>query len=168
MGADSQLSRYTIPSPCAMNWDEMNGDAPERFCAACGKQVHDLTAMSARECAQVLQHADNAICARLYSRADGTLTTSAAEVALSPRIRPLQFTIRSIMAVVAGVAGALGMVRLFVDQARIAAPRPPAPLNTLVMGKMIPRFYLQSQPANPPAGASPASTSQCSESADVY
>ena len=168
MGADSQLRGYTIPNPCAMNWHEMNGDARARFCAACGKHVHDLTAMSSRECADVLQNAEKGICARLYAQGDGSLATSAAEAVLSPRVRPLQFTIRSIMAVVAGVAGALGVVRLFADQAKIPAPRPRAPLNTLVMCKMVPRSYLQSQPRNPPASANPASTSHCMESESVY
>ncbi len=74
MGADGHLSGYTIPNPCAMNWDEMNGDTRERFCAACGKHVHDLTAMRPEgvrpTCFDMLTMAS--LLPRLYSRADGS------------------------------------------------------------------------------------------------
>jgi len=168
MGADSQLSGYSIPNPCAMNWDEMNGDARERFCAACGKHVRDLTVLSAAKCADVLEHADNGICARLYAGPDGTLTTSAADVAIAPRVRPLQFTIRSIMGVVAGVAATLGIGRPLADRAVRPAPRPPVPVSRTTMGVLVaPRSIRQLQPANSPANSNKLSPAQCAEAGDL-
>ena len=38
-----------IPEPCHADWQEMDGDSERRFCDACSKHVHDLSAMTRDE-----------------------------------------------------------------------------------------------------------------------
>ena len=47
MDADSLLEQFTISNPCPMSWDDMDGDSRTRFCTACAKHVHDLSAVTA-------------------------------------------------------------------------------------------------------------------------
>jgi hypothetical protein len=52
MDADSLLEQFTIADPYPMKWDHMNGDnrvhhfLRMRHLCACGKHVHNFTAMS--------------------------------------------------------------------------------------------------------------------------
>ena len=43
-----------IESPCSANWSTMTRDGQKRFCDACKKHVHDLSAMSPAEARGVL------------------------------------------------------------------------------------------------------------------
>ncbi len=166
MDADSLLNQYTIPDPCPMNWADMDGDARSRYCTACGKHVHDFTAVTAEVAAGTIRDQSAEVCGRLYARPDGTLTSSAGEILAPSRSRPLQFTIRSIMAVIAGVAAMLGFARLFADNATRPAPiaQPPAPLNTLIMGKMVPSSLIERKPTLQPSKTSPGTPNSCAES----
>jgi hypothetical protein len=164
MDADRILEQFTIPDPCPMNWDDMDGDARTRYCTACGEHVHDLTAVTAEEAAGTIRHQGAQVCGRLYARPDGTLTSLAGEIsAPSSRPTPMQFTIRSIMAVIAGVAAMLGFARLFADNATRPAP-PPSPLNTLIMGKMAPSSQFERKPTPGPSNANPGTPKSCAES----
>ena len=115
MDADEILATFKIPTPCPMDWDLMRGDDRVRFCGRCGKDVYNLTTMSLDEVASLLsgvRERGERRCVRLYQRPDGTLTTSACQPALQHRAGPWQFTIRAIMAVIAGWAALLGLARL--------------------------------------------------------
>ncbi len=165
MDGDSLLRQFTIPHPCAMNWDKMDGDARSRDCAACGKHVRDFTAITPEEAAGLIRYEDDELCGRLYARANGTLSTSAHDTLASSRPTPLQFTIRSIMAVIAGAAAMMGVVRLFADNASRPAPPAPTPrLNTLIMGKMVPRSSIERKPTQGPSKAAPSPPASCAES----
>ena len=162
MDADSLLNQYTIPDPCPMDWDDMDGDDRSRYCTACGKHVHDLTTVTTEEAAGTIRQQGAELCGRIYAQPDGTLTSSASEIVAPSHPTPLQFTIRSIMAVIAGVAAMLGFARLFADNA--TRPAPPAPLNTLIMGKMVPSSLIERKPALPPSNANPGTPKSCAES----
>jgi hypothetical protein len=169
MDADSLLKDYAIPDPCPMNWDAMDGDNRSRYCTACGKHVHDLTAVTPEVAAGLITSQGGHLCARLYQRDDGTLTTRPPQPAGQPRAPPLQFTIRAIMAVIAGVAATLGIARLFADRTPPPPPaQPPAPLGTRMLGgavMVVPREYVEPKPGNPPAGNNTTAPSEsCAES----
>ncbi len=171
MDADSLLKDYTIPDPCPMNWDGMDGDNRSRYCTACGKHVHDLTAVTPEVAAGLITSQSGHLCARLYQRDDGTLTTRPPQAVAQPRARPLQFTIRSIMGVIAGVAALLGVTRLFADRTPPPAAQPPAPLGTGVLGgvRVVPRDYVQPMPGNPPASnTTTAPSGSCAVSSDAF
>jgi hypothetical protein len=170
MDADSLLKEYTIPDPCPMNWDDMDGDNGSRYCTACGKHVHDLTAVTPEVAAGLITFQGGHLCARVYQRDDGTLTTQPPQPIGPPRARPLQFTIRSIMGVIAGVAALLGITRLFADRTPPPAAQPPAPRGTGMLGGMlVPRGFGLPMPGNPPAGNNTTAPSgSCTESSDAY
>jgi hypothetical protein len=157
MDADTLLKQYAIPIPCPMNWNQMDGDQSNRYCAACGKHVHDLTAMTPEEAAGLIRFEPAGFCGRAYANDEGMLATSANQ-GLPPRTRPLQFTIRSIMGVVAGVAATLGVARLFADHSPPPAPRPLMRNPTRILGKMVPSRL---QPRESPSSALPLPAAHC-------
>ncbi len=114
MDADEVLGQLTIPTPCSMDWNRMSGDDRTRFCEACGKHVYNLIAMGPEETASLLsgvRERGERRCVRLYRRPDGTLTSSRCQPKFDLAARPWQFTIRSIMAVIAGMAAFLGLAK---------------------------------------------------------
>jgi hypothetical protein len=129
MDSEEMLSQFAIRTPCPMDWDRMLGNDRVRFCDRCQKHVYNLTTMSPDETAALIstiRDRNERRCVRLYQRPDGTLTTSGCEPArdgaatpwestsrdsatATPDIvwipdaaTPWQFTIRSLMAVIAG------------------------------------------------------------------
>ena len=61
-----------IPEPCHEDWSNMTGDEKRRFCGACNKHVHDLSAMTATGAEETLA-AEPDICVRYTVNEDGTL-----------------------------------------------------------------------------------------------
>jgi hypothetical protein len=59
-----------IADPCSADWAAMTGDERERFCAACTKHVHDLSAMTERQ-AERLVASGGELCVRYAAGADG-------------------------------------------------------------------------------------------------
>jgi hypothetical protein len=115
MGVGDSLRGYTIPAPCPMDWAQMRGDERSRFCGASGRHVYDLTVLSSDDAAALICARNGPTCVRLYWRIDGTLMLSASQNAAQLRGGLFRFTIRSVMVVIAGVAGLLGIGRLFGD-----------------------------------------------------
>jgi hypothetical protein len=126
MDNNELLSRLTIATPCPMDWDRMPGDDRVRYCGACGKHVHNFAAMTSDEATSLLRTRQGRLCGRILQRSDGTVVTSDCPPELQPAPRPPQYRIRSLMAVIAGLAAALGIARLFWP-AENSQPRAPAP-----------------------------------------
>lgn len=70
------LDQIRIASPCRADWDAMQGDDRVRFCAECGKNVYNLSAMSRPEAEALVVEKEGRMCARFYQRADGSALTS--------------------------------------------------------------------------------------------
>ena len=47
--------KIKIDTPCNQDWKTMDGDAKSRFCSACQKSVHNLSAMSKQQAQSVLK-----------------------------------------------------------------------------------------------------------------
>lgn len=69
------LEKIRIASPCAADWNEMQGDARRRFCGECKLNVYNLSAMTKREAEALLINSEGRLCVRFYRRADGTILT---------------------------------------------------------------------------------------------
>jgi len=69
------LNNIDIAAPCPANWHEMTGDAQKRHCEHCDLEVYNLSAMTRREAADLLQRPNGPQCVRLYRRQDGTVIT---------------------------------------------------------------------------------------------
>jgi hypothetical protein len=143
MDADEVLSQFTIPTPCPMDWDRMPGDDRTRFCEACGKHVYNLSAMRPEERDSLTAKAlsgDDELCGRLDHRPDGKLFASD-----DPPAHPgvataaAQYTIRSLMMVIAACATSMGMTKMLLVSPEKPKPVPPTTrFPTQFMGKMVP------------------------------
>jgi hypothetical protein len=71
-----ELDNVRIASPCRADWDAMQGDERVRFCAECGKNVYNLSAMSRLEAEALVTEKEGRMCVRFYQRADGSALTS--------------------------------------------------------------------------------------------
>jgi len=104
------LDQIKIASPCAADWEQMEGDDRVRFCAECKKNVFNLSAMTRRDAEALLQETNGNVCTRLYRRADGTVLTADCPVGLSMKIERLRRRVGW------AVSAALGLSTAFAQQ----------------------------------------------------
>lgn len=78
----------TVASPCPAKWEQMAGDERVRFCRQCARHVYSLSDLSRAEVAKLLtKYEGQRVCARFYSRPDGTLITRDCPVGLAQKAR---------------------------------------------------------------------------------
>lgn len=136
MDTRAMLSQFRIPNPCPMDWDVMSGDERIRHCAGCGKEVYNLTAMSADETNSLISTVAGGgekRCVRLYQRDDGTLAATGPLPTPHVRARPLQFTIRFLMMIIAACAALLGLSK-WRPLDKKPPKLPPAANSQIIMG----------------------------------
>jgi hypothetical protein len=130
MGDNEVLGEFTIATPCPMDWDKMPGDDRKRFCAACGKHVHDLTAMSPDERVSLLSKASpegEGLCGRLHQPLEwASLIPTEGPARPGQVTGAWQFTIRSVMAAIAAFATILGFMKVWLRSLEEPAPPPPS------------------------------------------
>jgi hypothetical protein len=73
---ESLLDDIQIATPCSADWNAMQGDERVRHCPDCRLNVYNVSAMSRREAALLIQGHEGRLCLRLFRRADGTLLTA--------------------------------------------------------------------------------------------
>jgi carboxypeptidase family protein len=72
-----RLEFVEVPQNCSVSWDSMTGTDRARMCAVCGRQVHDLSVMTASEVESLLfDREDNRVCVRLARGSDGHVITA--------------------------------------------------------------------------------------------
>jgi hypothetical protein len=74
--SDDIWQNIRIATPCKANWDQMTGDEQVRACAACHKNVYNISMMSRTEAEEVIRAKEGNLCIRLYRRWDGRILTS--------------------------------------------------------------------------------------------
>jgi hypothetical protein len=136
MDDDELLNQLGIAEPCPMDWDRMPGDDRMRYCDSCGKHVYNLSAMTSAEAYALFRSQGADLCGRMCRSADGFLVTLDYPLAPAPvpAPTPWQFTIRSLMAVIAGVAALLGFTRLLVSSEDLRQPT--ANKGPMFMGRL--------------------------------
>ena len=125
------LDGVRIASPCSADWDAMYGDERRRFCAECGLNVYNLSAMSKADAESLLLTAEGRVCVRLYRRRDGSVMTSDCPVGYAALKRK---TIRVASAVASGVLSlltGLGMARFLEGSSIDFFNRPTPPRKEL-------------------------------------
>jgi hypothetical protein len=68
-------TRILFPQPCNEDWDRMRPEGRARSCAACGKQVHDLSAYTPEEADLLLKGEGGPACVRATIQPDGRVAT---------------------------------------------------------------------------------------------
>jgi hypothetical protein len=112
MDAHELLKRVTIPSPCPAKWESMPGGDRVRSCSACGKQVYNFEALTSDEAASLIATRGEDLCGRFTRAADGAIITSQSASSRRPTMGGPRFHIRSLMALIAGIAAALGLAKV--------------------------------------------------------
>jgi hypothetical protein len=104
MGRDLDiLDNLEVAAPCHVAWESMAGSDQVRFCDQCLLHVYNLSGMSRRQAAALVEQTEGRLCVRFYRRADGTLLTDNCPVGLrAARRRALR-----LLAGLAGAAAAL-------------------------------------------------------------
>src|SRR5262249_9367146 len=136
----SLLNRITVPTPCAADGNQMQGDERRRFCASCGKHVYSFAEMTTQEAIALLREKGWNLCCRLYKRPDGTVITADCHHENSRKRGPWQFTLRSIIAVVAGFAAILGLGRLVakcLNCPQVSASKSDTTINFVTKGVIV-------------------------------
>jgi hypothetical protein len=80
------LKNVRIAAPCSQPWHAMEGDDRVRFCKECKLNVYNLSDMTAKEAAALVQAREGRLCISYYMRADGSIINSNCPVGLR-RIR---------------------------------------------------------------------------------
>jgi hypothetical protein len=154
MNAKELLDQVGIPTPCRMDWDQMTGDDRGRNCESCGKHVYNISRITVDAARFLALAKDGELCGRVTLQADGAPLTFDGQPAYRQPSPYWQFHLRSIMAVIAGIAATLGFARLFPPPEKLLNVPPfqlNAQRNLVVMGKMVPRSNLMPAPQNPPS-----------------
>ena len=103
------LSRITIPTPCPVAWDQMEGDDQTRFCRQCSKYVYNFVELESDDIVNIIRRNEGEVCAQLYRRRDGTIVTASCQSERKGNL--LQFSLASLMVLMTGTATAFGLGR---------------------------------------------------------
>lgn len=96
------LRDIKVDSPCAESWESMNGDHVVRFCDICRHRVHNLSEMTPRQAAAVLQTAEGRICIRYETTPDGSIKTRG-------RMAPIRELTAGAVRAIASMAAVIGL-----------------------------------------------------------
>jgi hypothetical protein len=92
MAASSlRLDNLQVASPCSAAWESMTGTECVRFCASCGLNVYNLSAMNRDEAEALIIQKEERLCVRFFRRDDGTIITRDCPIGL----RALRWRIRA-------------------------------------------------------------------------
>lgn len=70
------VQSVTVKTPCSVGWDNMEGNDTVRYCQQCKLNVHNLSNMSDKEAANLLNaKRTKRLCVFLRRRPDGTIVT---------------------------------------------------------------------------------------------
>jgi outer membrane protein OmpA-like peptidoglycan-associated protein len=137
------MRRLSIANPCEASWEEMTGTARSRRCAACAKEVHDLSAMREVEARALLMLlGSRGLCVRFTCGEEGQIHHAPEPSAWAPALTPLAAGIvaAGIVAAAAGcgpqaltgspgAAAALAPIHEDVTHQALASAPPPPPAD---------------------------------------
>ena len=114
------LEQIDIPVACPQDWWRMRGDERTRHCKLCGKNVHNLAAMTSAEVVALIKENGGELCGRVTRRADGTVVTAdRGRWSGIPRSR--QFNIKDMMNLIAVAAAFFAFLRFVIFAPAIRA-----------------------------------------------
>ena len=142
------LKNARIAAPCSQPWHQMEGSDRVRYCKACKLNVYNLSEMTAREAAALIQTTEGRLCIGYYMRADGSIITRNCPIGLR-RIRKRLAWAVSAAAVVLGLSlSALGA--LTHSSHRFSLLRAQRPFRQIVDLLDPPKAFLAGIMASPP------------------
>lgn len=127
-----RLDRITVPTPCTVDWNTMQGDDKVRFCSQCKLNVHNLSAMSQTEAENLMDASEGRLCVRFYRRLDGTVVTDNCPVGLRAMRDKARLMMLKTAANIALLSGATALAAVALNAAN--------PSSCLAQGAMAPSF----------------------------
>lgn len=101
--SSDRIDHLRIASPCPMNWEQMKGDDRTRFCELCSFHVYNISEMTRKEVASLIESTEGRICGRIYRRFDGTIITKDCPVGLRAIRRRMARTAGAVFATIVGL-----------------------------------------------------------------
>ena len=98
------IHKLRIVQPCDVSWESMRGSDKARFCDHCKKRVYNFSAMDELEIVDCLRTNEEGVCAQIRRSHDGKIVTKSR----GRRLRGLQFSLFSLLAVMTAAATFLG------------------------------------------------------------
>lgn len=118
-----RIEEVKIDSPCDADWGAMHGDEKRRFCDACAKSVHHLSAMTRREAEALLETREAGLCVRYcHDEAGEVKFASRVVMATAP-----WWQVGGVRRLVSG-AMALMATTVLAQSIALAQPSPPQPI----------------------------------------
>ncbi len=90
--------RFAVASPCKRDWSKMTGDDRVRFCGDCQLNVYNFSAMSQAEVLALVKEREGKVCARFYTRPDGTVLTRDCSVGVKRKRRTYAASLAAVAA----------------------------------------------------------------------
>ena len=110
------LPNIRVASPCRADWNQMTGDDRVRACAACNKNVYNLSSMTRDEAEALIVAKEGRLCVRYFQRQDGTILLKDCAVGVKQK--------RKRRLIAAGAAALLGGGGFLAYKATQPEPRP--------------------------------------------
>jgi hypothetical protein len=113
----SNLDDLRIASPCDASWDDMrplttSDGERARSCAACDKNVYDLSSMTRADALALIERHEGRCCVRFYRRVDGTVLTEDCPVGLRAILKKAER--HALLTAAAGVSVVAAVVAVLV------------------------------------------------------
>ncbi|MBL8954839.1 MAG: hypothetical protein JNK82_28940 [Myxococcaceae bacterium] len=99
--ASSPGLKFSVASPCKRDWSKMKGDERVRFCGDCQMNVYNFSAMSQAEVLALVKEREGKVCARFYTRPDGTVLTRDCSVGIARKRRTYTLSFAAVAALFA-------------------------------------------------------------------
>ncbi|MBI4346822.1 MAG: hypothetical protein HY553_08195 [Elusimicrobia bacterium] len=128
-----KLENLSVASPCSAKWSDMQGDYKVRFCALCGLNVYNLSAMKRKDAEAFIAEREGKACVRFYRRADGTVLTSDCPIGLRA-VRLRLAKLAGVLSAFLGVAGLGTYARSAYERWLNGPELPPAPAGVTMGG----------------------------------
>lgn len=119
----ARIPRLRVLHPCGMDWNAMSGDEKTRFCPDCGKNVHNVSALTRQEATRLVGEDGSVPCLRGVAGLDGSLM-SVGQLAASNRRRFTQTILAAVPFAVLAAAQTTGGVLKGVVTDHGGAPLP--------------------------------------------
>lgn len=72
---EDKLFAIPLQFNCPARWNDMKGDDRVRACAACKKNVYNISKLKKQEAIELISKNEGDMCIRFYQRRDGTVIT---------------------------------------------------------------------------------------------
>jgi hypothetical protein len=127
---ETPLKNLKIASPCAADWNAMEGDERKRFCGACKLNVYNLSGMSSYDAENLLRNSEGRLCVRYFQRPDGTVLTKDCPVGWARIKRRMTVAAGAVCTVLLTIMNAVFLFSISTSSRKQVTKRFPIPFST--------------------------------------